>query len=82
MFKDRIATALKYSKYNQHELSELLNISEGNITNWKNGANFPSLEVFFKLCILLDESADFLLGLEDESGNKIEFPNDITEIDL
>ncbi len=64
-FKERIAAAIKQSNYSQKQLAEMLNISESNITNWKNGENLPSVEVLFKLCKILDESADYLLGLED-----------------
>ncbi|MDE7082951.1 MAG: helix-turn-helix domain-containing protein [Clostridia bacterium] len=64
-FKERIATAIKQSNYSQKQLAEILEISESNITNWKNGENLPSVEVLYKLCKILDESADYLLGLED-----------------
>ena len=65
VFKDRIAEAIKYSGYTQKQIAEMLNISEGNITNWKNGDNYPSIETLIELCKLLDESADYLLGLKD-----------------
>lgn len=69
-FNKRIDQAIKQSPYSQKWIAQKLNISEGNITNWKKGENLPSLDVFYKLCILLDESADYLLGLEDETGAK------------
>lgn len=47
-------------------LAEKLGISESNITNWKNGENLPSVDILYKLCKLLNESADYLLGLDDE----------------
>ncbi len=65
VFKDRVTEAIKYSGYTQKQLSEILKISEGNITNWKKGDNYPSVEVLIELCKLLDESADYLLGLKD-----------------
>ena len=64
-FKERIATAINGSAYSQKQLAEMLNISESNITNWKKGENLPSLDVLYKLCKILNESADYLLGLED-----------------
>ena len=70
LFKERITEAIKTSKYTQKEIAKKLNISESNITNWKKGENLPSVEILFNLCILLEESADYLLGLEDESGGK------------
>lgn len=64
LFQKRIMEALKSSPYSQKEIAIKLGISEGNITNWKKGDGLPSLEVFYNLCILIDESADYLLGLE------------------
>lgn len=65
LFKERIAEALKYSGISQKQLSEMLGISEGNITNWKKGDNLPSVEVLVKLCKIFDVSADYLLGISD-----------------
>ena len=64
-FSERIAEAIKSSGLSQKEIAEKLNITESNITNWKNGENLPSVEVLFNLCKLLNESADYLLGLDD-----------------
>lgn len=69
-FQERIGDAIKQSGYTQKQIARLLNISEGNITNWKKGENMPSLEVFYKLCQILDESADYLLGLETNESTK------------
>lgn len=70
LFKERLSEAIKGSNLTQKQIAQALNISEGNITNWKKGENLPSLEILYKLCILLNESADYLLGLEDETGAK------------
>lgn len=69
-FSSRIKEAIKQSGKTQKQIAAFLNIKEGNITNWKKSENLPSLEVFYKLCIYLDCSADYLLGLEDESGRR------------
>lgn len=71
LFYKRFAEVLNQSKYSQKELAAMLNISESNITHWKNGANLPSVDILYKLCFIFEESADYLLGLEDESGTKI-----------
>lgn len=42
----------------------MLGISESNITNWKKGQGLPSVEILYKLCTVLNESADYLLGLD------------------
>lgn len=64
-FNERVAEAIRNSKFSQKEIAKQLNISESNITNWKKGENLPSVDILYKLCVLLEESADYLLGLED-----------------
>ena len=64
-FQERLIQELKFSKYTQKEIAQKLRISESNITNWKKGENIPSLEVFYELCLLLEVSADYLLGIKD-----------------
>lgn len=71
LFNERLTEAIKQSGLSQKEIAKYLNISESNITNWKKGDNLPSVEILYKLCILLKESSDYLLGLEDETGTKI-----------
>jgi transcriptional regulator with XRE-family HTH domain len=78
-FQERITEVIQSSQYTQKEIARILHISEGNITNWKKGENSPSLEILFKLCVLLGESADYLLGLEDEVGERIAY--DTSKID-
>ena len=64
-FQERLLQELKSCKYTQKELAEKLHIRESNITNWKNGKNIPSLEVFYQLCLILEVSSDYLLGISD-----------------
>lgn len=70
-FSNRIKETIEASDYTQKQIAKILNISESNITNWKKGENLPSVDILYKLCLLLNESADYLLGLEDETGTKI-----------
>ena len=71
LFSERITEAVRQSNLTQKQVAEKLNIAESNITNWKKGENLPSVDILYKICILLDESADYLLGIEDESGARI-----------
>lgn len=70
LFSERISETIKNSPFTQKQIAQMLHISEGNITNWKKGENLPSVDTLYKLCIILEESADYLLGLEDETGSK------------
>ncbi len=71
LFSKRITEELKNAKYSQKEIAQILHISESNISNWKRGQNLPSVDILYRLCVLLEISADYILGLEDESGAKI-----------
>ena len=64
-FCERFSLELKSNGITQKELAQKLNVDPSNITNWKKGLNFPSLEMFYQLCKVLDVSADYLLGLID-----------------
>ena len=73
MFKERFTEEIRNAEIKQKELAQKLNISESNITNWKKGDNAPSIEMLYNICRHLDVSADYLLGLEDEFGNKTDY---------
>lgn len=75
LFSERITETIKNSKYSQKQIAKILGISESNITNWKKGENLPSVDILYRLCILLEESSDYLLGLEDETGAKTYISN-------
>lgn len=66
LFTERFKEAVKTCGLTQRELAEKLNIKESNISNWKKGKYFPSIDVLYKLCIVMGESADYLLGITDE----------------
>lgn len=70
IFSQRIKEAISQSPYTQKQIATILNISESNITNWKNGDNYPSLEILYKLCLLLEVTSDYLLGLENDDGSR------------
>ena len=64
-FSERLALELKGCKWTQKQIAQELGIDNSNITKWKCGEYLPSLDVFYRLCKLLDVSADYLLGLTD-----------------
>ena len=62
---------LNNEKIKQTDLAKALNISRQAITNLKKGINLPSLDVLIGIAKFFDVSTDYLLGIEDEYGNKI-----------
>lgn len=54
----------------QKELSKALGIGQSTISEWEKGIYEPTASAIKVLAIYFDVSADYLLGLEDESGGK------------
>ena len=52
------------------EVAEALNVTIRSISRYEDGTREPSVNMIIKFCKLYDVSADYLLGLEDESGRK------------
>lgn len=65
------ASILENEHLNQTELARSLHVSKQAITNLKKGISFPSLELLCAIAGYFNVSTDYLLGLEDEFGNKI-----------
>lgn len=71
MFKEILENLLKENNLNQKQFSERANIPTTTISGWLNAGRLPDYHALVKLSIFFDVSADYLLGLEDETGNKI-----------
>lgn len=71
----RIKEAIKNSHISQKKIADVLGIRDSNITNWKKGENLPSIEVLRRLCLILDEDANYILGLDINNESKIEIHN-------
>ena len=55
---------------NQSSLARQTGIPRGTINSWHIGTKNPSLDYIVTLAIFFDCKTDYLLGLEDEFGNK------------
>ena len=55
----------------QPELAKSIKVSNGLISFWENSVNEPKASLIIKLALFFNVSTDYLLGLEDELGNKI-----------
>ncbi len=49
----------------QKDLGGKLGVAQNTITGYETGKSNPSLETIFKLAIIFDTTADYLLGLTD-----------------
>ncbi len=61
-FKIRLKEARKIRKLTQQELAEKTGIPVTSIAHFEAGSRKPSLENFYKLIVILNISADYILG--------------------
>lgn len=50
----------------QDDVAESLGVTAATVSNYENGAIYPSLEIFYKLAKLYNASSDYILGLESQ----------------
>ena len=64
--QSNLATAIKNSGMTQIQIAKLLGVSQSCIAHYIKGDIMPALDTFANLCKILDESSDFILGLEND----------------
>ena len=64
-FTKRFNEVLQQSGKTQVEIARALNVTKQCVNDYKTGKSVPSLETLYLLCMYLDVSADYLLGLTD-----------------
>lgn len=75
MIGKKIKELRKEAGLTQKQLAKLLNKSETGFASWEQGLAEPCVNDIRLLCMILDVSADLLLGLEDETGAKLHINN-------
>ena len=63
-FGNRLKQALKQNNMSQSELAKKIGMSQSVVNNYCTSKREPTLDVLVLICKALDESADYLLGLE------------------
>ncbi|MBQ9081372.1 MAG: helix-turn-helix transcriptional regulator [Clostridia bacterium] len=53
--------------FTQKQLAAAIKTTDDSIYSWEKGRSQPSIEMLRNLCKELDISADYLLGLKDDS---------------
>ena len=59
-----LAMAIKYSGMTHLQIAKLVGVSKSCIDHYIKGDRMPTLDIFANLCRILDESSDYILGLE------------------
>ena len=61
--QNNLREAVKYSGMTQKEIANKLGINPSTVSKYLRLDKFPSLETFANLCLILDVSADEILGI-------------------
>lgn len=64
-FSERLKYVMELREYNTQKLADRLYLTYSTVSGYRTGARCPDLEVLRQLSIILDVSADYLLGLND-----------------
>ena len=80
-FGDKIKTAREKKKFSQQQLANLLNVTDGTISNYENGVAFPRFETIKIICDLLEVDPNYLFwdDLCDELKDKIIKENNLNK---
>lgn len=66
VFGKRLKEIRLENELTQKQLAEILQTTDDSIYSWEKGRSQPSIETLRKICIELNVSADYLLGIKQE----------------
>ncbi len=69
-YRDRIIELRKEYNLSQAQLADKLNMSQSAIAKWESKRTEPTASAIIALSKFFNKSTDYILGLEDEWGNK------------
>lgn len=72
IFANRIKILREKNNITLKELAKAIGCTPPAISYWENNKKEPTAKFIRKIAILFNVTADYLLGLEDEDGCKIE----------
>lgn len=69
-FNQRLREIRISKDYKQRDIYTILKVSANCYASWEQGRTEPDIYNIKRLCAIFDVSADYLLGIEDETGAK------------
>lgn len=70
IFCERLKELRKNKNLSQKSLATILKTNNSSVCDWECGRTQPDMETLAGIALLFNVSADYLLGLEDETGAK------------
>ena len=64
-FATRLKESLKNNNLTQVALAKKIGMSQGIVNNYCTGKREPSLDALILICKVLDETSDYLLGIDN-----------------
>ena len=68
--QNRIKILRTQKGISQNDVAKAVGVDVSSVSYWESGRYEPKASYIYKLAIFFNVSADYLLGLEDESGRK------------
>ncbi len=75
IFAVRLNKLIKENKITRYKVAKDIKCSKQSVCNWCDGISEPKINYIRILAEYFDVSADYLLGLEDETGAKTYISN-------
>ena len=70
-FEERLRECRAEKGLTQAQLAARLSVTQSTVGKYERGALQPNLEMLVQLCKVLEVSADYLLGINDETGGRM-----------
>ena len=67
IFAKRLKEIRVENELTQKQLAELLQTTDDSIYSWEKGRSQPSIEALRKICVALNVSADYLIGVKTDA---------------
>ncbi|MFI3168177.1 MAG: helix-turn-helix transcriptional regulator [Bacillota bacterium] len=64
-FAERLIEVLKIKGLSQNKFAKVVGVNQTTMNKWCLGKREPSFDMLMVICRELEESADYLIGLED-----------------
>ena len=71
IFAVRLSKLIDEHKITKYKLAKDLGVNKQTVIFWCESVNIPKINYLHDIAVYFDVSSDYLIGLEDENGNRI-----------